>query len=189
MSLDRITATRTAKAQAEADYRDAILTAKDDGASVPEIAKAAGITRSAVYQILEGERKRRETDEARMAERLAELDRRWDTMIDQIAETFMPANPRAEQAIRNGHNARAKRTLAGVRRDGRASGSVGRHRSILPTVRREARNLAESKVLRMLQDRPDEPLVQRIVAELDEAAALRQTLEALRDTRAFGSPV
>lgn len=165
------------------------MAAKDAGRSVIEIAATAGITRSAVYQIIEGERKRRAGNETTMAARLGELDARWDALVDSVAETFMPADPRAEQAIRNGTNAKAKRTLAGVTRAGKASGSVGRYRVVLPTVRREARNLAESKILRMLEHRGSEVIVRRIVAEIDEAALLREQLTALRDTRVFGSPV
>jgi transcriptional regulator with XRE-family HTH domain len=187
--MDAVAKAATAKREAEARYRDAIVAARDAGQSAIQIAESAGITRSAVYQILEGERKRRETDEVRMEARLTELDARWDALVDAVAETFMPADPRAEQAIRNGQNAKAKRTLAGVRKDGKPSGSIGRYRVVLPTVRREARNLAESKILRMLENRADELLVQRIVADIDEAAALRETLTALRDTRVFGSPV
>ena len=177
------------KREAEQAYRDAIVAARESGVSVQAIAAEAGITRSAVYQLLEGERRRREGSEEAMAARLAELDARWDALVDSVAETFMPADPRAEQAIRNGQNAKAKRTLAGVRKDGKPSGSIGKHRVVLPTVRREARNLAEAKILRMLEHRVDEPLVRRIVAEIDEAAALREQLTALRDTRVFGSPV
>jgi transcriptional regulator with XRE-family HTH domain len=187
--MDAVRDAASAKREAEASYRGALVAAKAEGRSVAEIAKAAGVTRSAVYQVLRGEAKRQATDETAMTARLAVLDARWDALVDAVSETFMPADPRAEQAIRNGTNAKAKRTLAGVNRSGKASGSIGRHRVILPTVRQEARNLAEAKILRSLENNPQEPRVVAIVAELDEAYALRQQLTALRDTRVFGSPV
>jgi transcriptional regulator with XRE-family HTH domain len=184
--LARVKRASEAKRRAEHEYRSALEAGREAGLSFADMAKAAGVSRQAARQMLA---KRPVTDEAAMTERLTELDARWDALVAAIAETFMPADPRAEQAIRNGTNAKAKRTLAGVNRNGKASGSIGRHRVILPTVRQEARNLAEAKILRMLEHRGDEPLVQRIVGELDEAYALRQKLTALRDTRVFGSPV
>jgi transposase-like protein len=187
--MDAVAVAATRKREAEALYRDAVVAAKESGRSVLDIARAAGVTRSAVYQLLDGEAKRRAGDEGRMRARLAELDARWDALVDAVAESFMPADPRAEQAIRNGHNAKAKRTLAGVRKDGKLSGSIGKHRVILPTVRREARNIAEAKILRSLEDNPQEPRVMAIVGELNEAATLREQLTALQDTRVFGSPV
>lgn len=56
---------------------------------------------------------------------------------------------------------------------------------VQPTVKQQLRGLAESKLLRLLESRPDEPVVQRIVAEIDEAAALGKEL-SLRNDAALG---
>jgi hypothetical protein len=141
--LARVKRASEAKRRAEHEYRSALEAGREAGLSFADMAKAAGVSRQAARQMLA---KRPVTDEAAMTERLTELDARWDALVAAIAETFMPADPRAEQAIRNGTNAKAKRTLAGVNRNGKASGSIGRHRVILPTVRQEARNIAEAKI-------------------------------------------
>ena len=57
--MDTVQNASKAKNDAEQAYRDALVAARADGRPVASIAEAAGITRSAVYQILEGEAKRR----------------------------------------------------------------------------------------------------------------------------------
>jgi DNA-directed RNA polymerase specialized sigma24 family protein len=50
--LERVNTTASVRVHAELDYRHALQHARDEGHTFEEIAEAAGVTRSAVYQIL-----------------------------------------------------------------------------------------------------------------------------------------
>jgi transcriptional regulator with XRE-family HTH domain len=50
--LERVNTAATTRIHAELDYRAALQHARDEGHTFEEIAEAAGVTRSAIYQIL-----------------------------------------------------------------------------------------------------------------------------------------
>jgi DNA-binding MarR family transcriptional regulator len=50
--LERVNTAATTRLNAELDYRHALQHARDEGHTFKEIAEAAGVTRSAVFQIL-----------------------------------------------------------------------------------------------------------------------------------------
>jgi predicted DNA-binding protein YlxM (UPF0122 family) len=50
--LERVNTAATTRLNAELDYRHALQHARDEGHTFEEIAEAAGVTRSAIYQIL-----------------------------------------------------------------------------------------------------------------------------------------
>ena len=179
--LTALRQSRGALDKAQSDLRAGILRAHAEGARVAEIAEASGYTRQRIYQMLA----QAGPDEAGMRARLAELDAKWDALVDTLADGFMPGDAKAEQARRNVLNGRIDRAQNGVTRSGRRSGSVSPVRGMrkLPTVRAEARDRAESKLLRLLQDKVGEPRLDAIRLELDEAASLRENLAALEDAR------
>lgn len=164
---------RAAEARARADdqYRAALAEAHKAGAGYAELARVAGVSRQAVRQLIA--RHRPAVDEAEaMRTRLAALDQRWDALVDRLAARHMPdeRTRRREQAYRNKIN-------------GRSAKKGSRTRKRLPTVGEETRRLAETEILRLLHDRPDDPLVRRIRAEVDEAETLRLRLEAIDEAR------
>lgn len=120
-----------------------------------------------------------------MEARLVELDARWDRFIDALKDRYMPseAERRSEQAYRNAQNGRAKRQAAGVTRSGATSGGSAWKSTVRPTVTAEARRFAETFALRYLEENSAHPVCVKVIAELDEAAGLRETLTALRDSR------
>jgi predicted transcriptional regulator len=50
--LERVNTAATTRLNAELDYRHALSAAREAGHTFEEIAEAAGVTRSAIYQIL-----------------------------------------------------------------------------------------------------------------------------------------
>lgn len=172
--LARVKRAAATKRRAEQEYRAALAEAHAQGAGYAELARSAGISRQAVRQLIA--RHRTEADDERaMRARLEELDARWDALVDRLAARNMPDEKtrRRDQAYRNARN-------------GRSAKKNARTRKRLPTVGEEIRGLAEAEVLRLLQNRPDDPLVRRIRAEVDEAETLRLQLQAIGErTRGF----
>lgn len=167
MTLQAVSEAAERRQSAEAAYRSAVVAAATDH-GLSETARAAGVTRQAVAQLV----KRARTDVERDRSRLAEIDARYESLVDAIAAREDPAGLMADQRIRNGQAKRLARK------------GLGR----LPTVREEIRDLAEAKLLRLLDDRREDPVIAviaAIVAELDEAAAIRERLSSLLEARAF----
>jgi hypothetical protein len=168
--LARVKRAAEAKRRAELEYRSALQAARNAGHSAAEIAKSAGVTRQAARQALlrlnvpPTHEPSRETMEAR----LAELDSRWELLIDELAEVERPpdAYMRRETAKRNGRRGKDAR-----------KGLASR-----PTVGQETRSFAEAKLLSALRRNPNDARVVALVRELDEANALRQALEAGYDS-------
>jgi DNA-binding phage protein len=133
-SLSEVSKTAERETAAYRAKAAAIVQARAAGASVAAIAEAAGMSRQAIYNVLE-----REPDEAELTTRLAALDARWDKLIDEAA-----------RALRAG---------------------------------KKSRRLAEAECLRTLANHPEDECVRAVVAELDEAVAIRERLAAFQDAR------
>jgi hypothetical protein len=163
--LDGLRSAVDAVADARSALHAAIREAHEAGERVQAIADATGYSRQRIYQIVGPKPKAdwRETAETR----LAELDARWNALVDQVAEVERPpdAHIKRENAKRNGR--RGKDARKGLKPR--------------PSVLQEARSFAESKLLRVLLDHAQDARVVAIVAEIDEAHALRQALEAAYD--------
>lgn len=102
--------------------------------------------------------------EAEAKARLAELDRKYDSIIGHVAEAVNPhGNPRAIQLQRNKVNSRLGRGK-----------HVGTKRQ--PTVSQETRRLAESKLDEIAARNPAHPTAKRYVALRDEREKLRDAL-------------
>ncbi len=170
--LDTLRDATEAADKAKAQVREAIVSARAAGESVPAIAEAAGLTRQRVYQIVAEAKPA--PDAAKLRARLEELDAKWEALVDKLA-------PRqGDRRYRAGYPAvtRAQNTANGK--------SVKRGRGRIYTdVTVQIRNRAESELLAVLQNRGDEPVVQAIVRDLDEAAALRKQLATLDDSGVF----
>lgn len=93
--------------------------------------------------------------------RLASLDARYEGLVDRIAAGYSAQDARAITAGRN--------SQAGIR--------SRRGLGPLPTVKSEARRLAENQLLRLLDSRAGDPFVATLAAEIAEAYALRCELE------------
>lgn len=168
-SLDTVRGATAEADAAKARVRDAIVEAHAAGESAIAIAAAAGLTRQRVYQLVA----EASAAETRDRARLAELDTRYERLVDKLAAGEGRAGDyKRVTALQNGQ----ARKLA-------------RRGIVQPTVKQMLRSHAESKLLAVLDHRTDEPVVQGIRRDLDEAAALRKRFAALDDTRAFGSPL
>lgn len=164
--LARVKRAAEARRRADAEYRSALQAARDSGLSAGDIAPAAGVTRQAVLKLTSAPDVTYQW-RAKAEARLAELDDRWERLVDEIAEMERPpdAHIQRENAKRNAR--RGKDARKGLRRR--------------PSVLEEARAFAESKLLRTLRDHRDDPRIQTVLAEIDEANALRNALEACFD--------
>lgn len=139
----------------------AIRAAVTSGEPAAAVARAAGISRQRVYQLVASGESRRTVVERR----LSEIDGRYDELVDRIASGFTATDAKAITAARNAQAGK------------RARKGLGR----LPTVKEEARRLAETQLLRVLSHRCDDPGIRRVQLELDEAALLREELDSLTD--------
>jgi hypothetical protein len=166
--LIRVKRAAEAKRRAEQEYRSALQDARAAGHSAAEIAGPAGVTRQAVLKTTVPPPRESEAQWRAKAEaRLEELDARWEALVDKMAEVERPPDSyiRRETAKRNGR--RGKDARKGLRPR--------------PTVLQEARSFAESKLLRALRNHLEDPSVRLVLAELDEAHAIRNALEASFD--------
>lgn len=195
--LARVTRAAADKRRAGVEYRAALvaavvsLEAAGRRDAFAEVGRAAGVARQVVRSVVS---RAREVplpsaavdelydadghllpqggpvpDEAAMRARLDAIDGRYDAVVDALAQREAPsaAFAKRDQAFRNAQ--------AGKRR-----------RKGLPplrTVRAEVRWHAESVLLKFLEDNRGVPFVERVLAELDEAAGLRESLAALEEAR------
>ena len=176
MTLEAVRDAAEAKRRAEASYRATLVHAVDaldragDPSPYAKVAEAAGVSRQAVREMVARAAPGRtdkptRREEAKDRARLAELDRIYDRAIDRMTD-----RPGDFKRITAWQNAQAGK----------------RRRKGLPPmtpVSVQLRNYAEDNLLRVCEERPDDPRVQRIVASLDEAAALRKKLQAIDDSR------
>jgi hypothetical protein len=142
----------------------AIVAAVESGQKVTDVAEATGLSRQRIYQIVGGKpRAKVSKPEAR----LAELDKRWEALVDQVAAVEAPPSEyvKRETAKRNGRRGIDKR--------------AGRPAKL--TIIQETRIVAERKLLHTLRDHPEDPAVVALLAEIREAEAIRQSLEASFD--------
>lgn len=153
--LERLTQAAEARRTAEREYRSAVLAAVDTH-GIPATARAAGVTRQAIGQLVK--RARAETDVAR--QRLAELDQAYETVVATQANGYTPKDGAAITARRNGQAAKRRR----------------RGLPALPTLKEEALSLAETQVLEKL--RAGFAVDGFTADDLYEATALRERLEA-----------
>lgn len=100
--------------------------------------------------------------------RLAELDARYERLVDSVASVIGPG-PEALAADQRFRNLRAGRQ--------RRRGLVA-----LPTARVEARSYAETRLLATLHANPSDPACAAALAEIAEAFELRQVAEAERES-------
>jgi hypothetical protein len=100
--------------------------------------------------------------------RLAEIDATYNGLVDHIAAGYSGKDARPITAGRNVKNSRVDK----ARR--------------LPTVKAEARALAEKQLNNVLATKTGDPTIARLNAMLDEAHVLRGQLEAHREAVAFG---
>jgi hypothetical protein len=164
--LARVKRAADLRRRADEEYRASLQAARDSGLSAGDIAKPAGVTRQAVLKLTSAPSPTYQW-RVKAEARLAELDDRWEHLVDEIAEMERPpdAHIKRENAKRNGR--RGKDARKGLRRR--------------PSVLEEARAFAEAKLLRTLHQHRDDIGVQRVVAEIAEAAALRDSLERCYD--------
>jgi hypothetical protein len=171
IELDRVRAAQAAVEAARVELRESVAT----------IGAALGVSRQRAHKLLGEAPSRRQagtpelgtsaaqeverTDRSALVIRLAELDARWDAMVDTLAAGTLRADAKQEQAWRN---ARAKK---------RARKGLKPY----PTVRADARRFAEERLLQYLEDHPLLPVVQVATRELVEADAIREGLSALAD--------
>lgn len=162
-----------AKRSAEEGYRASLaaavarLQAAGDKQPYATVANAAGVSRQAVRELVKRHAGDTDTtsDEARMRARLAELDAAYERAIDRMTDRAGDY-----KRITAWQNAQAgKRRRKGL--------------PPLTPVSVQLRDYAESRALKVLEDFPDDPRVKRIIADLDEAATLRKTLQAIDDSR------
>lgn len=152
-----------ARDDAETAYRTAIFDAYVAGASFADLAAELGVSRQAVRQLMA------RTEES-MSRRLAEIDGKYEAAVD--AMTDKPGYLKRVTAYQNG-----------------MSRKLGKRGLAYAPVSVQMRDYAESLLLQTLESRRDDPVVELVVAELDEAAAIRKRLTALAEARAFGSPL
>lgn len=151
-------------AQVDEDLRAAVRLAVSTGTPISRVAKEAGITRPTVYAWI------RSDPESLMRVRLAELDRRYESLVDAIAAREKPPAEamRLEAAYRNGQAGKRRRKGLGP----------------LPTPTAAVRDFAEAKLLRLLEhDGGEDPVLSRIRDEIEEAWNLRQALADRDETR------
>jgi DNA-binding phage protein len=160
--------------QAVTDAREelhtAIREAVESGQRVVDVAEATGYTRQRVYQIV-GPKTERNPSREVMEARLAELDTRWELLVNEVAAVDKPP---AEWIARETAKRNSRRGIEARR------GLPAR-----PTVLGEARAAAESKLLRTLHDHAQDPRIVTVLAEILEANRLRESLDSLND-RALG---
>jgi hypothetical protein len=102
-------------------------------------------------------------DRLPLEERLAELDGRWNRLVDEVAAALDlgPERNRRIQAHRNGQaRKRARRGLGP-----------------LESIKAEIRRNAEDEILRRINAHADEAWARRALAEIDEAYDLRAELD------------
>lgn len=162
-ALDRVARAADSLAESERERRASLVAARAEGHSLRALAAAAGLTPEGVRKILAAS----DVWRAKAERRLDELDGRWNALVDVLAEVERPPDAyiRRETAKRNGR--RGKDARKGLRPR--------------PTVAQETRTFAESKLLRALRDHPEDPSAVIVLAELAEAEAIRQALEAAYD--------
>jgi hypothetical protein len=168
--LEQVRKAVEAKRRAEEGYRAALVSAvqslEDGGDKAPyaKVADVAGVSRQAVREIVKRHADDATSDERRMRERLALLDATYERAIDRMTD-----KPGYMKRVTAFQNARAKK--------------LGRRGLAYPPVSVQMRDYAESLFLRALEEHADDPRWERIIADIDEAAALRKALEALDDSR------
>jgi transcriptional regulator with XRE-family HTH domain len=171
-----------ARAAADVAIADGMRAARQAGFTLQQIADAAGVTRQRVYQVLGATG--RPAHEAALQARLDVLDARWSKFIDALAPMFTHPDGQREQLSRNQANGLAKRkhvrAHAAAAKRGLAS-SVGP--VLRPTVAVEGRDFAETYALRFVEENASNPVVVKVVRELDEAAAIREKRTTRRDSR------
>lgn len=175
--LDAVRTIAAERRALEARYRGALQAARDAGHAGAAIGEAAGTTRQNVLKLTTAP-----VVDVR-AERLEELDARWDRFVDELAAAFF-VNPDAkrEQLRRNTENGKRKRKSARAESAARKRGFVGRAAlDLVPTVNSEGRRAAETFALRYLEEHSLEPICVKVTGELDEAARLRESLAASTD--------
>lgn len=177
-----VAAALQARTDAEGAFVASLRTARDAGNTLQAIADVCGMTRAGVLYLLR--KHDGQGDEARMVARLAELDDRWERFIDGLAEAFTSPDAKREQLRRNAENGKARRKHARADAASAKRGFRGVARvALVPTVKSEGRRFAETYALSYVEKNPGHPVVARVLAELDEAAALREKLTTLHDAR------
>jgi hypothetical protein len=164
--LARVKRAADNKRRAEDEYRAALQAARAAGHSAGEIAGPAGVTRQAVLKATTAP----ETSEqwrAKAETRLAELDARWEALVDTVAEGNRPPDSYIRQVNAKRNGRRGKDARKGLARR--------------PSVLEEARAFSETQLLRTLRDHPQDPRIAVVLRELDEAHAIRNSLEAAFD--------
>jgi hypothetical protein len=152
---------------AHAQYREAVLAELDGGASLRDVGAVLGVTRQRVHQLVG---RRGPSEMERIIARLTVLDARWAKLVDAFAAREKPV-PETVKFLTAKKNAR---------RGIRARRGLPPERTVLA----EVRDYAESLLLHNLAQHRGERVVDLVVAEIDESAALRERLAALSDAGA-----
>lgn len=156
----------------DAELRELAVQAIADGQPAARVAKAAGVSRETLYKWLRADGVATEALalERRLRTRLAELDGRWNELVERVmAREKMPV-----EAIR----------LEAAKRNAQAGKRRRKGLPPLPTISDDLRAFAEAKILRLVDDRPGEPVLRVVGQELDEAWTIRQRLQAIEEGRA-----
>ncbi len=155
---------------ARLNLHNAVKATKAKGVPVPVIAKELGVTRQRVYQMLRDGVAAKplgvDPEIQALRDRLAELDKRWNTMVDRLAPAFVRPDQKQETGARN--KVAKKRANKGL--------------PPLRTVKAEARAFAEEHVLEYITNHPELAACQVAGRELVEADAIREQLTALADS-------
>ena len=161
--LDSVRKAAKARDEAESAYRLSLLDAYVAGTSYSVLAAELGVSRQAVRQLIQ-------RTEENMRRRLEEIDARYQSVVD--AMTDKPGYLKRVTAYQNAN-----------------SKKLGRRGLAYKPVSVQMRDYAESLLLETLEHKRGDPIVELVVAELDEAAAIRKRLLALDESRAFGAPL
>ena len=115
-----------------------------------------------------------------MVARLEELDARWERFVDGLAEAFTSPAVKYETAKRNPERRQTldnhARALKALKARGIPASVTGPRLKL--TVKQEGRRDAEAFALRYLQENSAHPVCVKVIRELDEAEALRKTIES-----------
>jgi hypothetical protein len=141
---------------------------EDGGERAPyvKVSEVAGVSRQAVRELVKRHGTDNETrEEDRMRARLDFLDATYERAIDRMTD----------RAGDYKHITAYQNAQAGKRRR--------KGLAPLTPVSVRLRDYAESCFLRALEENRDNHRWERVIADLDESAALRKTLEAIDDAR------
>lgn len=152
----------------DADVRLAAVAEVRSGRPLQVVAREAGVSRPTLYKWL-ADAPAPEVDDsveaARLSKRLSEIDAVYERMVAAIAD-LDTLSMRRETAYRNSRRGKGRHAF---------------NPEVQRTVKQSRRIYAERALLKNLEDNRGNPVVDRFLLELDEAAVIRERLAAFRE--------